>query len=458
MTTDLTGLIVDTVHGIKLEDLPQQARRTAMFAFLDLMACAVAGSEDDCARIVADWVTDLDGRPEATIAGTAARAPAALAALANATAGHALDFDDVSLTMIHPSTTVVPALLAVAERGHHTGAEVLTASAAGFELQARICRALNPEHYGRGWHTTLTVGVLATAAAVARLTGLDAEQTRFALGIAASSASGLRKNFGSMVKPLHAGQAAMHGVQAAQLAKRGFTADRQIMQGRNGYLEVLSTPAAHEALLAAFAPSAGLELVDSGIGIKRFACCGAIHTALDAMEMLMADGAVTAQTVTAIRCRVNSMTPNILVHRDAKDGLEGKFSMEYSLAVYLREHKAGLAQYAAPAPLDPELVRLMKLVEVVVDETLPVNLAFFPTIVSVELADGSRRTQRVDSQRGYPGAPLSLAELTDKVVDCCSPLMERDRIDALIVQTLDLESCDDAGRIGRMLAAQEGVR
>jgi 2-methylcitrate dehydratase PrpD len=452
MTQDLTGLVVDTVLGLSPGDVSPAARQTAKFAILDLLACAVAGIEDDCSRITASWVTELGGRPEATVAGTTAKAPAALAALANATAGHALDFDDVSLTMIHPSTTVVPALLAVAESGKYTGDELLTAYAAGFEVQARICRALNPEHYGRGWHTTQTVGVLATAAAVAKLIGLDEEQTRYALGIAASSASGLRKNFGTMVKPLHAGQAAMHGVQAVQLAQRGFTADRQIMQGRNGYLEVFSTPQAHEALLAAFAPGVPLELETSGIGIKRFACCGAIHTALDAMELLMADGDVTPATVTRLECRVNPMTPNILVHHDAKDGLEGKFSMEYSLAVYLLEQKAGLAQYAAPAPLDPELVRLMRLTEVVVDDSLPVNLAFFPTIVTAELAGGTRRTQRVDSQHGYPASPLSLAELTGKVTDCCAPHMAGSRVEELINAVMTLETSANAGHLGTFLA------
>ncbi len=455
MTRDLTGLVVDTVLGLRPEELSRAARQTAKFALLDLLACAVAGTEDDCARITANWVLDMEGRPESTLIGTAYRAPAALAALANATAGHALDFDDVSLTMIHPSTTVVPALLAVAETGRYSGQELLAAYAAGFEVQARLCRVLNPEHYGRGWHTTQTVGVLACAAAVAKLIGLDAEQTRLALGIAASSASGLRKNFGSMVKPLHAGQAAMHGVQAAQLAQRGFTADREIFDGRNGYLQVFAIPEAPERLAAAFAPGAELELETSGVGIKRFACCGAIHTALDAMEKLTADGTVTPRTVTRIECRVNPMTPNILVHSNAKDGTEGKFSMEYSLAVYLLERKAGLAQYSVPAPLDAELVRLMKLVDVVVDQTIPVNLAFFPTVVTVELAGGSRRSLRVDSQHGYPGDPLSLAELTEKVTDCCTPALPPSAIQRLVATVMELESLPDAGQLARLVATGE---
>lgn len=449
---DLTSLMVDTARGVSFAELSENAQRAVKFAVLDLLACAVAGSRDDCARIVRDWVGDLGGRPEAGVIGTGERAPASLAALANATAGHALDFDDVSLTMIHPSTTVVPALLAVGERGHRTGAELLDAYLAGFEVQARVCRALNPEHYGRGWHSTQTVGVLGAALAVARLEDLDAARTAAALGIAASSASGLRKNFGSMVKPLHAGQAAMHGVQAVELAARGFTADPQVMQGRNGYLDVFSTPAAHDALVRAFAPSSpALEIESSGIAIKRFACCGAIHTALDGLESLMAGGEVSAANVTRIECRVNPMTPNILVHHAPATGLEGKFSLEYSLAVFLLHGRAGLAQYAYPPPFDEELARLMGLVEVVVDESLPVDLAFFPTVVTVDRTDGGPLTRRTDSQHGYPASPLSLAELAEKVGDCCASLIGADGVAELVSSVMSLETCGDVSRLGELV-------
>lgn len=452
MTDTLTRSIVDTALNVEFGDLPEPSQQMVRFALLDLLACTVAGADDECARVITDWVRDLGGSPHSAILGTPVRAPAAFAALANATAAHALDFDDVSLRMIHPSATLVPALLAVAEREHRTGAELLAAYAAGFEVQARICATINPEHYARGWHTTGTVGVLGTAAGVGRLLGLDADRMTHAIGIAAASAKGIRKNFGTMVKPLHAGHSAMHGVEAAELALRGFTADPEIFDGRNGYLDVFTTPERGDAMRAAFAPGAPMELVVSGIGIKRYACCGALHPALDAMERLTADPRVRPDNVVRIEARMNDLAPSILVHHDATTGLEGKFSLEFSLAVYLLHGRAGLSQYTDEVAADPELIRLMHLVDFVVDESLPVNLAYFASVVTVELADGERRTERVDVQRGYPELPLSLDELTEKVRDCCSPRLAAAAIDRLIGTMSSVEPVPDVAEITRLLS------
>lgn len=455
MSDALTPHIVDTALGVRFTDLPPQRREMVRLAVLDLLACTVAGAEDDCARLVAEWVRDFGGGPHATVLGTGLRAPAPLAAYANATAAHALDFDDVSLRMIHPSATLVPAILAVAERDHRSGADLLDAYAAGFEVQARVCASINPEHYARGWHTTGTVGVLGTAVGVGRLLGLSADQMAHAIGIAAASAKGIRKNFGSMVKPLHAGHAAMHGVEAAELAARGFTADTEVFDGRNGYLDVFTTPQGSEALRAAFAPGAPLELVTSGIGIKRYACCGALHPALDAMERLRADPRVRPDNVVRIEGRMNELAPGILIHHDAKTGLEGKFSLEFSLAAYLLHGRAGLSQYTDEVAADPELIRLMHLVDFVVDESLPVNLAYFASVVTVELADGQRLTERVDVQRGYPELPFTLDELTDKVRECCAQRVAASAVDALIAAVSTVDSLPDVAEIARLLTIGE---
>lgn len=452
MTDTLTRRIVDTALGVEFADLPERSQHMVKSAVLDLLACAVAGADDESARIVTDWVRDLGGSPHCVVVGTPLRAPAPFAALANATAAHALDFDDVSLRMIHPSVTLVPALLAVAEREHRSGADLLTAYAAGFEVQARICATINPEHYARGWHTTGTVGVLGTAAGVGRLLGLDANRLAHAIGIAAASAKGIRKNFGSMVKPLHAGHSAMHGVEAAELARRGFTADPEIFDGRNGYLDVFTTPEGGDAMRAAFAPGAPMELVVSGIGIKRYACCGALHPALDAMERLMADPRVRPDNVVRIEARMNELAPGILVHHDAKTGLEGKFSLEFSLAVYLLHGRAGLSQYTDEVAADPELIRLMHLVDFVVDESLPVNLAYFASVVRVELADGQWLTERVDVQRGYPELPLTFDELTEKVRDCCSGRLAPSAVDQLVAAMSTVESVPDMAEITALLS------
>jgi 2-methylcitrate dehydratase PrpD len=447
----LTERIVDTALEVYRADLSDKSVEMVSFAVLDLLACAVAGSRDESADRVRTWVERMGGTPEAQVYGTSVRAPAALAALANATASHALDFDDVSLRMIHPSATLVPAALAISERDHRTGAEMLAAYAAGFEVQARICASINPEHYARGWHTTGTVGVIGAATAAGLLLGLDRQQLSVAVGIAAASAKGIRKNFGSMVKPLHAGHAAMHGVEAAELAALGFSADEAVFDGANGYVHVFTTPEGGERLLEAFAPGAPMELETSGIGIKRFACCGAIHPALDAMEAIMEKSGVRPDDVERIECRVNELAPAILVHHDAQTGLEGKFSMEYSLAVYLLHGRAGLAQYTDEAAQDPRLRQLMSRVDVVVDTELPVDLAYFASVVSVETRDGSRHTERVDVQRGYPERPFTVLEMTEKARGCCADIVPKSAVDELVESVTDLKSCRDVATIAGLL-------
>lgn len=451
MTDDLTDAVVATALGLELDAVPPVSAARGSAAVLDLLACAIAGTTEPGAAGVAGWVADLGGRPDATLWGASTRAPAALAALANGTASHALDYDDVAMTMIHPSAAVVPALLAVGETVGCSGRDLLAAYVAGFEVQTRICRAINPEHYDRGWHTMQTVGVLGATLALSRLLRVDQVVAARALGIAASSAGGIRRNFGTTVKPLHAGHAAMHAVEAVQLARRGVTASEHVLTGPNGFLDVFCRPEAEAELLAAFALGAPLELAESGIAIKRFACCGAIHTALDSVEAMVAEDGLRPDRVERIECRVNPISPNILIHHGARTGLEGKFSVEYSIAVLLLTGRAGLAQYTDELAADLRLRDLMSRVDFVVDESLPVDLAFFATIVTATCTDGTVLRRRVDVQRGYPERPLRPEERFDKVHDCCDPVLGRDRADRLIRAASALATLPHVGELTTLL-------
>jgi 2-methylcitrate dehydratase PrpD len=449
---DLAGLVARTAFAVSLEDLPARSLESIKLAILDFIACCVAGSRAEAAQTVADWAHETSGRTDSVIIGTAHRASPPHAALANGTAGHALDYDDVSLRMVHPSATLVPVLLAVGEPRRMTGRSLIEGYLAGFEIEGRLCRELNPEHYQRGWHTLGTIGVLGAAMAACRVYGLDEEQARSALGIAASSAAGIRKNFGSMVKPLHAGQAAFHGLQAADLAARGFTADRSILEGPSGFIDVFSRPETLAGLHQAFAAGAPYEFVESGIALKRFACCGAIHSAQDALLDMLESDPFVPEEVVSIECRVNPLVPNILVHHVTQDGLEGKFSMEYSLAVCLFDGTAGLAQYSDERAADPRLVPMMERVEVIVDESIPINLAIFPSIVTVELRDGRRLSSRVDMPKGYPGQPLARDEVIEKARECCAEVLDSDQFECLVHTVTRLEACSDVSVLAGSLA------
>lgn len=452
---DLAGVVVRTAHRVNLEDLDLRVLQALKFSVLDLFACCVAGSGTQGSRAVADWAQATGPSDESVIIGTGLRTTPALAALANGASGHALDYDDVSMRMIHPSVSLVPALLGAGELRRVSGRDFMQAYLAGFEVQARICREINPEHYDRGWHSTGTVGPIGTAVAACRLYGMDEERSRWALGIAASSSGSIRKNFGSMVKPLHAGQAAFHGLQAAELAARGFTGDRSVFEGRNGFLQLFSTLDHLPRLREAFGDGAPYEIAESGIALKRFACCGAIHSAQDALLDLLEAESFSPEQVTNIECRVNRSVPNILVHHVTRDGLEGKFSMEYSLSVCLLDRWAGLAQYTPRRASDPALLPIMERVDVVVDDSIPVDMAFFPSVVTVSLDDGRQLRKRVDVPKGYPSRPLSEAEVIAKAQDCCTGVLEDVQFDDLVETVLNLEDCPDVAALGAMLSSSK---
>jgi 2-methylcitrate dehydratase PrpD len=194
-------------------------------------------------------------------------------------------------------------------------------------------------------------------------------------------------------------------------------------------------------------------LIDSGIALKRFACCGAIHSAQDALLDLLEAEPFSPQQVTHITCRVNRSVPNILVHHVTQDGLEGKFSMEYSLAVCLVDGWAGLAQYAPERASDPALLPIMQRVEVIVDESIPVDMAYFPSVVTVRLDDGRELTQRVDVPAGYPSRPLSEDEVITKARDCCAGVLESRQFDQMVDLVLSLERCPDIGVLGAVLSS-----
>jgi 2-methylcitrate dehydratase PrpD len=258
-----------------------------------------------------------------------------------------------------------------------------------------------------------------------------------------------------MVKPLHAGHAAQHAVEAYELAALGFTGDEDVLDGTHGFLAVFSDPARADAVAAAFDVAAPSELEESGVAIKRFACCGAIHTALDSVEALVREHDLSPDEVRRIECRVNPITPGILVHHDPRTGLEGKFSLEYSLAVMLLTGRAGLSQFTDELAADPQLRSVMERVEMKVDESLPVDLAYFPTVVTMELADGTTVSRRTDVQHGYPERPMSAEDVAAKARDCAAGILPDDALERLLASLLALESCPDIAAVTAELRRAE---
>src|SRR5712691_10637965 len=323
-----THRLAEFVQKTTLADCPEPVLVQVRRATLDTIGCMLAGASEPVAAIVRQIARAEGGTPLCRVFGTTLRTSPTWAALANGAAGHAHDFDDINFALTgHPSVPLLAASFAAGEAEMADGATIALAYVIGFEIDAALGRALNPGHYTRGWHATTSIGTLGCAAAAARILGLDAEQTIHALGIAASLASGLKENFGSMTKPYHAGHAALNAVTATSLARAGMTASPSALEGSQGFAAAFTgeklAPGAFDELGREW------QIVRSGIAVKPYPSCALTHSAIDALITLRAAHGITAAQVEDVEVGVNHVVPEVLRYPAPSNGLERKFSMPY---------------------------------------------------------------------------------------------------------------------------------
>src|SRR5579872_5712307 len=239
----LAHQLADRIHRLRYEDLSPAAIEWTRTAFIDTIACTLAGIVDDGPRILRRVPGIATAPGPSLIYASRTRTSPLDATLVNGTASHALDYDDVSGVMGgHPSVMLIPPMLALAELIGASGRDLALAYVVGYEAACRIARGVHFHHYDKGWHPTATLGIFGTVAACARLLRLPVEQTAVALGLAASLAAGLKANFGTMTKPLHVGHSARNGMFAVLLARDGFTANPAAFEHRQGFLDVFNGP------------------------------------------------------------------------------------------------------------------------------------------------------------------------------------------------------------------------
>lgn len=412
----LTQDLARFVAQLRYHDVPDTALAFIRMGFADTFATLVAGRHSEEARMLCDALEPAPG-PCRLLAGLgSAQAPEA--AWIDATAAHALDFDDAAQRG-HISVVVVPALLAEAQVLGSDGCRLATAYAAGYETWAELMRR-EPDHYhNHPWHPTGVLGPLAVAAACASLRGLDAGQATHALGIAASQSAGLIANFGTMTKPYHAGRAAHAGLMAARLAQQGFTAAPDALEHPKGLMRGIS-PAGRVDLTSPVQAGSDWKLPRGGINIKKYPTCFATHRALDAMLALVAEEGLSASEVARIEARTSRRNRATLRYAQPRTVLEAKFSMEFAMAAALVAGRCGLPELSE-AFLDRDDVRaLMARVEVQPDDredaTRPGEAP--EDAVRVHTRDGRVLVREVDFVRGGPERPLASGEHYAKFEGC----------------------------------------
>lgn len=393
---------------------------TAKLGMLDILGCSVAGAPTDTAIKVRALVREQGAGAGASILGTREAAAPALAALANGVAGHVLDYDDMNSTLLgHPSVVLVPATFALAEAMGKSGAEVVSAYVLGFEVNGHMARTMVPHHYNQGWHATSSIGIFGAAAACARLLDLDAAGALNALAIAASNSAGVRGNFGSMTKSLHAGQAAEGAVRAAQLSARGFTANAGVFDAPGGYFETYGRNAQPKA------PPVGgaLEIESSGIGIKPYACCGAGVSVIDAALDLRAEHALAGAAIENVEVVLSPMAASIMPFHEAKDGPQAKYSLAYCAAVALLDGRGGLAQFEESRVAATDVRALVRKTTVRADPRMASGAGRFGVEMTVHLTGGRSVSTSLEVPRGHPTRKLEDDKQRAKFMECAVPVV-----------------------------------
>jgi 2-methylcitrate dehydratase PrpD len=447
-----TSHLAEFITKSRWEDCPPEAVEAAHRAILDCLGVMLAGSVEPAARIVAEVARAEGGSPLATVVGTPLRTGAVWAALANGTAAHALDFDDTNFAMLgHPSAPVLSAALAAGELALADGRALVHAFLLGFEVETSMAAVVNPPHYEKGFHATGTLGTMGAAAAASRLLGLDAGQTRAALALGASQASGLKENFGTMTKPFHAGHAARSGVLSALLARDGFTASDQAIEGPQGYFAVLGAGKREEQALDAL--GAPWKILESGVAVKPYPSCACTHSIIDSALELRRTHGITPEQVAEVTVGVNAAVPRILIHSRPRSGLEAKFSGEFSAAAALCEGHVGLATFRDDKVEVPAIADLMKRVRLVVDPAIPGDMErHMWTRVIVRFRDGHEVSLGPRPVPGHPGLPLSMDQLREKFMDCARIVLPEDRADSVRQMVEALDACPDLRSLTAILS------
>ena len=451
LTEEVASFIVNTTY----RELPEEALRLAKRCLIDGTGVILSGVIDKSTSIMQAYLSEVGGKPESAVLGSRLRLPAAAAALANGTSGHAQDFDDTQLSaspdrisglLTHPTTPVLAATYALGEKAGINGEAFLTAFSLGFEVECKIAEAINPLHYRKGYHTTGTIGAFGSTAAAGKILDLSEREMRYALGIAASESSGIRANFGTMTKPFHAGRAAENGIIAARLAKRGFTADPDILENPWGYFKILGDGFEPEKIVGQLGNP--YSIIFPGVSIKPYPCGVLSHPSMNAMLDLVREHDLRPDDVDEIRVYAGSNILDPLRYALPQTSLEAKFSLPFCLTSILLRRKAGIREFSDEFIKSAEVQSGMKRVKTLRDPAIE-EQGYSKILSRIELSlkNGKILSAQSAPYKGGPENPLSDAELAQKFRECAGITLTPSQVEAALKHLRTIEACKDIREI-----------
>ena len=450
------------LESVQFTDIPDEALRIGIRCVLDGMGLFVAGSDEHSVRILAEEARLQGGSPESLLLGAGrTKVPAPIAARILGTSGHAHDWDDSQVSLdpehvygllTHPTIAPLSASLAVVQKqGGINGKDFLLGFLAGYEVECKVSEWMLPKHYKQGLHSTGTVGTIGAYAAAAKIMGLTGEKLRWGFGIAASMASGIRVNFGTMTKPFHVGRAAENGVIAAILASRGFTADPDAFDGPWGFFAVLGGGLSEEKITQGFGKK--WSIADPGVSIKPYPCGVLTHPSMDLMLKLVKENDIKPEEIEAVTLFAASNILNPIRYPIAANHLQAKFSLPAELAMIALNRKAGKREFSDDFVKSDAMQAMQKRIITKHDPDIE-KLGFdkMRSKITIKLKNGKSVTGSADERyRGGPENPLTDGELEDKVRACCEGVLKDSEMDLLIKTAWDAPNLSDSSTLAEVI-------
>lgn len=435
-----TRILARYIVSAKAEDLPAAVRKEGARTLLNWVGSALGGARHETVDAAVSALAPFAGKEQASVLGRTERMDILHAALLNGISSHVHDFDDTHLkTVIHPAGPVASAILALSEYKPVSGLEFLNALVVGVEAECRIGNAVYPAHYDRGWHITGTAGVFGAAAASGKLLGLTEQQMVWALGVAAVQPVGLREMFGSMTKSFHPGRAAQNGLTAALLASRNFTSAENGLEGKSGWMRVLSTEPKYGEITEKLGKTYEISLNT----YKPFACGIVIHPAIDACIQLRNEHKLTADQIERIDLRVHPLVLELTGKKTPQTGLEGKFSVYYAAAAAIVHGAAGVREFTDEVVKQPGVMALRDRVSATIDPAIHEE----QVRAVIVLKDGRRMEKFIEHAVGSLQRPMSDSDLEAKFLANAAGSIPDDRARLAIERCWQIERLPSAAAI-----------
>ena len=458
--TGITQTLAKFASNMNYEDLPPDVVDWAKYFCLDFAGVTLNGSTTDSAKAVVRALDDVGRSGPSTIVGTNKRALPEYAAMANGTAFHSIEMDDVNNeASLHPGVVAFPTALAMADIAPVTGKDFISAVVAGYDVIIRLGRALKPkEHYGRGFHPTGTCGAFGGAAVAARLLGLQGDDYTHALGIAGSQAAGSMEYLaqGAWTKRLHPGWSAHSGIWAALLARAGYSGPTTILEGRDGFLNAYSGDPDPSLVLK----DLGEEYQVTRTSVKPHACCRYNQGPIDCLLEIGKSNDFQAMDIEEVKIGVLSQGMRLVAEpveakRNPKSVVDMQFSMPFAAAVALSYGSASLNEYAIGIPDRPEVRHIMDRVQCVTDPKLDAQTPkLFPAWAEVRTSNGRTMRSELTYPKGDPENPVTCDEMRSKFNLLSAPVISSQRQQEIISAIDSLEQMDDVRQLGSLLSTE----